>query len=76
MFIIIIFQLNSARYSSVLLSLSSVHLVFRTDEFPPLRQYMKLDTLFCISFVRLYTVDLYGYEYLCIVCFSLSCKAL
>ena len=32
--------------------------------------------LIFVCFVRLYTIDLYNYGYLCIVCFSLSCKAL
>ena len=32
--------------------------------------------LIFICCVRLYTTDLYHYRYLCIVCFSLSCKVL
>ena len=32
--------------------------------------------LIFVCFVRLYTIDLYNYGHLCIVCFSLSCKAL
>ena len=32
--------------------------------------------LIFICFVCLYTTDLYNYGYLCIVCFSFSCKAL
>ena len=32
--------------------------------------------LISVCFVRLYTIDLYNYGYLRIVCFTLSCKAL
>ena len=39
--------------------------------------------MFCIQmfvnfhvFIRLYTIDLYNYGYLCTVCFSSSCKVL
>ena len=32
--------------------------------------------LILVCFVPLYTTDLYNYGYLCIVCFSLNCKAL
>ena len=32
--------------------------------------------LIFVCFICLYTIELYNYGYLCIVCFSLSCKAL
>ena len=43
---------------------------------------MRFFAMFCmkmlifVCFVRLYTTDFYNYGYLCIVCFSLSCKRL
>ena len=37
---------------------------------------MKMFVNFRICFVCLYAIDLYNYGYLCIVCFSLSCKVL
>ena len=32
--------------------------------------------LISVCFVRMYPINLYNYVYLCIVCVSLSCKAL
>ena len=51
-----------------------VHVQFCVRVFLPCFVWRGLIVFIC--FECLYTIDLYNYEYLCIVCFSLSCKVL